>query len=82
MLSLCRTTMSEPTLADANQAARELRATLSAPTSALNVLAWMERGTVSLMVQIDPRLTGQIKIPEYFRGFKVNIRSKTSIRAF
>lgn len=73
--------MSEPTLSEANRAARELRQSLDAPDWALSVMAWMERGKISLMVRIDPKMAGHVKIPEYFQGFKVDIRSKSPIRA-
>jgi hypothetical protein len=73
--------MSEPTLADANRAARDLRASLGAPAWALSVMAWSQGGKISLMVRIDPRYAGQVKIPDYFQGFRVDIRSKTAIRA-
>ena len=81
MLSLCRTFMSEPSLSEANRAARELRQSLSAPDWALSVMAWSQQGKISLMVRIDPRAAGTVKIPEYFQGFRVDIRSKSPIRA-
>lgn len=81
MLSLCRTTMSKPSLSDANRAARSLRASLKAPREALSVVAWMQGGKITLMVMIDPRYAGSIQIPDYYEGFKVDIRRKTPIRA-
>ena len=73
--------MSEPSLSDANRAARSLYESLKAPREALTVMAWMQGGKIRLMVMIDPRYAGQFKIPDYFDGFRVDIRSKKPIRA-
>jgi hypothetical protein len=55
---------------DANEAARELRRTLQAPSSALSVSVWQQEGKTSLMVWIDPRYAGQVKIPNDFEGYR------------
>jgi hypothetical protein len=73
--------MSEPSLSAANRAARKLSASLKAPRGALSVMAWMQSGKISLVVMVDPRYAGQLDIPDYFEGFRVDIRSKKPIRA-
>jgi hypothetical protein len=73
--------MSNPSLSDANRAARRLSESLKAPRDVLSVMAWMQSGKITLMVMVDPRYAGHFKIPDYFEGFRVDIRSKKPIRA-
>ena len=73
--------MSVQTLADANKAARALQDQIGAPRSVLTVLPWKEHGKITLMVMVDPRYAGHFKIPDYFEGFRVDIRSKKPIHA-
>jgi hypothetical protein len=73
--------MSEPMLSEANQAARELREQLKAPPWALNVTAWVQGGRTSLMVWVDPKFAGKVKIPSSFHKFRVGWRRKMPIKA-
>lgn len=73
--------MSESATMNASQAARELQEELHAPAWALAVSAWMQDGKTCLMVRIDPRYVGQVKIPDRFHEFPVQIRRKTQIKA-
>jgi hypothetical protein len=66
---------------DANEAARELRRTLQAPSSALSVSVWQQEGKISLMVWIDPRYLTGVTIPNSFEGYRVDIRRKLQIKA-
>jgi hypothetical protein len=66
---------------DANEAARALRQSLAAPTWALRVSAWVQNGKTSLMVWVDPRFAGKVKVPDQFHEFRVDIRRKMPIKA-
>jgi hypothetical protein len=65
----------------ANDAARELRGRLKAPTWAVTVSVWVEQGQESLLVRVDPKYRAELNAPESFRGYPVQVKWKTPIRA-
>jgi hypothetical protein len=69
------------TIEAANKAARTLREHLGLPRSVATVSAWVQDGKTLLMVRIEPRWAGQVKIPASFEGYRVEIKRKLPIRA-
>jgi hypothetical protein len=74
--------MPDLSLSTANQAAKELRGQLHAPSWAVMVTAWVRDGKTSLMVWVDPKFAGKIQIPQRFQHFKVETRRKLPIKAY
>jgi hypothetical protein len=75
--------MSESALMDATQAARELRGQITGvPLDAVSVVAWLQDGKQILMVRVDPRYAAAVRVPAYFRGFRVEIRRKAPFKAY
>jgi hypothetical protein len=71
----------QATIEAANKAARSLRDALDLPRSVATVSAWMEGGKTVLMVRIEPKWAGRVKIPDSFEGYRVEIKRKLPIRA-
>jgi hypothetical protein len=81
MLNWSLATMSDPSLKNAQEAARLLRETLALPASAATVSAWVQDGKTCLMVRVDPRYAGHVAVPPRFQSFKVEVRRKLPIKA-